>query len=119
MLPTYLSLVCSGSPKMSPSTSDAVGEVFSLDTFSRFLRLYDHARSLIRLHGNYTTLSDPIFFMRAQDSSPTNEPPSGEELAYSLAAAQDAIHTMQPAGPDKDDLQLFKLLWNSAIDVIW
>ncbi|KAF2449503.1 hypothetical protein P171DRAFT_404797 [Karstenula rhodostoma CBS 690.94] len=113
-----LPLVGSILSKMSISTSDVVREAFSLDTFPKFIHLYDHAKSLHRLHGKYTALSDPIIFARATHSTPTYEPPSEEDLAYSFAAAQDAIHTMQPAGPAKDDLQLFKLLWNTAIDVI-
>jgi hypothetical protein len=103
---------------MPPSTSDVVEKAFSLDTFSRFLHMYDHARSLVRLHGKYTTFSDRMIVVRAQNDSSANEPPSDKELAYSLATAQDAIHTMQPTGPAKDDLQFFKLLWGSAIDAI-
>ncbi|KAL5399432.1 hypothetical protein PMIN06_001425 [Paraphaeosphaeria minitans] len=103
---------------MSLSTSDAVSEALSLDTFPKFIHLYDHAKSLIGIHGRYTASSDPIIFERAQNKAPTNKKPSREDLACSFAAAQDAIHAVQPAGPAKDDLELFKLLWEATIDAI-
>ncbi|KAJ4359823.1 uncharacterized protein N0V89_000379 [Didymosphaeria variabile] len=103
---------------MSSSQLDAVVDAIPLDTFSRFIGLFDHVKSLIGLHGEYTTLRDPIIFARAQRAPPTRGPPMEEEVAHSLSAAQDAINTTQPVGPAQEDLQLFKLLWDAAIDAM-
>ncbi|KAL1594406.1 hypothetical protein SLS60_010166 [Paraconiothyrium brasiliense] len=83
-----------------------------------FVSLFDHVKALIGQHGEYTTLRDPIIFTRAQQPSPIPGPPLEEMVAHSLSAAQEAIHTTQPVGPAKEDLQLFKLLWDAAIDAM-
>lgn len=103
---------------MSFTISDAIRKAFSLDTFTKFIYLYDHAKALIGLHGKYTASIDPIIFDRAKNKALTYKPPSEKDLAYSFAAAQDAMYTTQPAGPAKDDLEIFNLLWNAAIDAI-
>lgn len=81
----------------------------------REFSLYGHVRSLIKRHGEYTTIPGLMVFTRTQRSSPVQISLSDRLLDSSLSAAQDAINTPQPVGPSKQDLQLFKRLWDVTI----
>jgi hypothetical protein len=51
-------------------------------------------------------------------STLTAKAPSAKLLVTSFAAAQDAYDSAQPDGPAKEDLQLFTVLWRTAIQVV-
>jgi hypothetical protein len=97
---------------LAPSTS--------LRPIHRFWHLLQHARTLIRLHGPYTTHVNTTVLARSPILRSTNnsKPPSMQLLATSFAAAQDAFGSAQPDGPAKEDLELFAALWKTAIKVV-
>lgn len=107
-------------PILLPATADIVSTSFSLAAIPRFFHLLTHAKTLIQVYGPHTTYSETTIFARAPvpRSTKTTKPASAKLLATSLAAAQDSIHTPQPAGPAREDLQIFKLLWDAAVDVL-
>lgn len=103
-----------------PSTAEVLAASISLDTIPRFLHLLAHAKLLISVHGPYSTQPGTTIFTRAPTQQPmdVSQRPSAKRLATSLAAAQDSIHTDQPAGPAQEDLQAFTLLWHATISVL-
>ena len=103
-----------------PSTAEVVARCATLAPIPRFWHLLHHARTLIRLHGPYTTYENTTVLIRAPTSHPTTElkPPSLRLLITSLAAAQDAYGSAQPDSPAKDDLDLFTALWKTSVQVV-
>ncbi|KAF1957136.1 hypothetical protein CC80DRAFT_390097, partial [Byssothecium circinans] len=99
---------------------EALKQAFSLYPIPRFHHLFAHAKALIRVHGPYTTYAGTTVFTRAPipRSTKTSKPPSLKTIATSFAAAQDSATSAQPAGPSKEDLQVFNLLWSTTIDIL-
>jgi len=101
------------------TTAYIVTKSFSLDPVSRFIHLFTYAKTVIQQYGPHTTLPGTNIFVRSGKPRPdAHELPPPKLVATSLAAAQDALPTTQPAGPAKADLQVFKLLWDATTDVL-
>lgn len=98
--------------------TEDLAEASQLFTISKFYNLLEHSKALIGLYGPYTTHPNTTVFTRA--ARPTSQPcgPSSRCMAISLAAAQDSIGSAQETGPAKDDLRVFKHLWDATVDVL-
>ncbi|KAF1845063.1 uncharacterized protein K460DRAFT_102550 [Cucurbitaria berberidis CBS 394.84] len=101
-----------------PANVDIIREAFRMSDTARFFHLLRQASSLIRLHGPYTTFSGTTAFSPAPVPPPRTTTASVKDVAVSLAAAQDSIDTAQPEGPAKEDLVLFKHLWETTITIL-
>ena len=84
----------------------------------RFRYLLQHTKALIHCHGPYTTHTNTTVFTHAANPSTNPHGPSSKCMATSLAAAQDCIGSAQVPGPAKEDLHIFKHLWDTTIDVL-
>jgi hypothetical protein len=98
----------------SPANATILRDVFKMSTTARFFYLLQHANSLIQCNGPYTTFVDTTVFTRTRQTQPRMNAPSTKELAVSLAAAQDSIGTAQLDSPAKEDLMIFKHLWDAT-----
>jgi hypothetical protein len=103
-------------PSTSASSSNTVilREVFKKSIPARFFYLLQHANILIQQYGPYTTFTGTTVFTRTHQMRPRLNQPSMKELATSLAAAQDSIGSAQLNSPAKDDLMIFKHLWDAT-----
>jgi hypothetical protein len=104
----------------TPSIAEILTRSTSLAPIPRFWYLLPHAKTLIRLHGPYTTHADTTVLSRAftPRSTKTTKPPSAQLLAVSFTAAQDAYGSAQSDGPVQDDLELFAALWETTVQVV-
>ena len=99
----------------TPQANAAVlRDVFKMSTTARFVHLLQHSNTLIQRNGPYTTFIDTTVFTRTRQAQPRLNAPSTKELAVSLAAAQDSIGTAQLDSPAKEDLMIFKHLWDAT-----
>lgn len=89
-----------------------------MSNIERFFHLLRTANSLIGHYGPHTTFSGTTVFTRAPVPRPSTTVPLPEEVALSLAAAQDSINSAQPKGPSNDDLLLFTHLWETTITLL-
>jgi len=80
-----------------------------------FLHLLRQSKALIKVHGPYTTYAGTTVFSRAPMTRDATKEPSAKDLALSLTAAQDCINSAQVEGPAKEDLILFKELWDITL----
>jgi hypothetical protein len=105
---------------VTPSTRTVLATSIWRMPIPKFGHLLAHAKTLIRLHGPHTTYPNTTVLARASvpHLRTTSNAPSAQILATSFAAAQDAHGSAQPDGPAKDDLELFTLLWRTAIHVV-
>jgi hypothetical protein len=105
---------------MLPLNKDVLAEAIPIANIERFLHLLHHAKSLEGRQGPYTKQHNATIFScdvrSPQRSKPQNT--SLKTLALSLAAAQNYTYSAQPDGPTKDDLDVFTLLWASAVTVL-
>jgi hypothetical protein len=117
------------SPALPPATTapDMVAESYleeiarsvdEMPLISRFFYLLDQTKSLVSTHGPYTSYSGTTVFSRAPVASDRPNQVSKKCLAISLAAAQDCAGSAQVDGPAKDDLAVFKDLWETTIAVL-
>lgn len=85
---------------------------------ARFHYFLNHTKRLVQSHGPYTTHTNTTVFTRA--THPQNRPhgPSSKNIATSLAAAQDSLGSAQVPGPAKQDLHIFKHLWDTTVDLL-
>jgi hypothetical protein len=109
------------SPAM-PSTAAVLANSAStsIGPTTRFCRLIDHARRLIRLHGPYTTHDDTTVLKRSHIpySTCATKPISIQVFTASFAAAQNAYGSAQTDGPANEDLELFAALWKAAVETV-
>ncbi|KAF2621643.1 hypothetical protein BU25DRAFT_416018 [Macroventuria anomochaeta] len=101
----------------SPINANILIEASDMPTIARFHYLLHHTKAYIHSHGPYTTHANTTVFTRAANPPTKLYGPSSKCLATSLAAAQDCIGSAQVPGPAKEDLYLFKHLWDTTIDV--
>jgi hypothetical protein len=103
-------------PSIATSQENAaiLRDVFKMSTTARFVCLLQHTNTLIQRNGPYTTFIDTTVFTRTRQAHPRTNPPSTKEFAVSLAAAQDSIGTAQLDSPAKEDLMIFKHLWDAT-----
>jgi hypothetical protein len=104
-----------------PLNKDVLAEAIPIANIKRFLHLLHHAKSSKGRHGPYTKQHNiTTVFSRDVGSSqrPKSQNPSLKILALCLAAAQDCTYSAQPDGPTKDELDVFTLLWASAVTVL-
>jgi hypothetical protein len=101
-----------------PADVDVLTEAAQLPIISKLQYLLRHTKALVHSHGPYTTHTNTTVFIRA--SQPVSKPygPSSRCMASSLAAAQDCIGSAQVTGPAREDLHIFKHLWDTTIDVL-
>lgn len=102
----------------TPANVNVLTEAAHLPTISRFHYLLRHAKVLVHSHGPYTTHANTTVFTRATHPTPKPYGPSSTCMAISLAAAQDCIGSAQVPGPAKEDLHIFKHLWDTTIDIL-
>lgn len=86
-----------------------------MDTFPRFLHLWEHAKCLIHSYGVYRTVPDSSIFTQAEVFAQTHSWPSTEAFARSLATAQDLVLITHPEGAAKDEIEFFNTLWDSTL----
>jgi hypothetical protein len=101
-----------------PSNADVLTEASRMSNIERFLHLWQHTKLLVEKYGPYTTLAGTTVFIRASGVDEVVKDPPIVRLALSLAAAQDCVNSAQPDGPVKDDLLLFKRLWETSITIL-
>lgn len=89
-----------------------------MSNHERFFQLLDQVKGRIREHGPYTKYSRTTVFARAPLPRDVEQELSVEDMAFSLAAAQDCCRTAQPEGPVSDDLLLCERLWETTITVL-
>jgi hypothetical protein len=92
--------------------------VDSLPTIPRYHNLLRQARTLVQAHGRHTTQAGTTIFTRAPVARDSTKQPTAKDLAVSLAAAQDSIGVAHLDGPAKDDLAVFKRLWDTTVDLL-
>ena len=112
-----MSVAASGATT-STENADVSRDAFRMSDIERFFHLLRNAKSLIKVHGPYTTYSGTTVFSRAPIPHESSTVPSVKDIALSLAAAQDSIDSTQPEGPAIDDLALFRRLWETAITIL-
>jgi hypothetical protein len=86
-----------------------------MSTIARFRYLLHHTKDLVHSHGPYATHTNTTVFTRASYPQAKRYGPSSKCLAVSLAAAQDCIGNAQIPGPAKEDLHIFKHLWDTTL----
>lgn len=98
-----------------PANTNVLTDVLHMPTIARFRYLLHHTKGLVHSHGPYATHTGTTVFTRA--SHPRTKPygPSSKCLATSLAAAQDCIGNAQLPGHAKEDLHVFKHLWDTTV----
>lgn len=89
-----------------------------LASIPHFRRILRQAQTLLHAHGPYTTYAGTSVFSRAPIARDDTRALSVEEIANSLAAAQDCIGSAQPEGPAQIDLALFEHLWRMTVSII-
>ncbi|KAJ4324296.1 hypothetical protein N0V94_001354 [Neodidymelliopsis sp. IMI 364377] len=99
----------------SPANANVLTDASHMSTIARFRYLLHYTKDLIHSHGPYATHTNTTVFTRA--SYPRTKPYglSSKCLAASLAAAQDCIGSAQIPGPAKEDLHIFKHLWDTTV----
>ncbi|KAF2801039.1 hypothetical protein K505DRAFT_207556, partial [Melanomma pulvis-pyrius CBS 109.77] len=80
----------------------------------RFRQLLETCTTIIHTHGPYRI--ENHIFKRA--ATPPTDAPLTREIAASLACAQDALPYPQPLGPENDDLQVLKSLWDTTLQIL-
>lgn len=102
----------------SPANAVVLAQASHMSTISRFRFLLQHSKDLIETYGPYTTHENTTVLTRA--TTPRIKPfgPSSKCMATSLAAAQDCIGSAQISGPAKEDLHIFKHLWDTTIELL-
>lgn len=89
-----------------------------MSLISRFHHLLRHCKALIGAHGPYTTHPNTTVLVRATIPRNKSYGPSSRCVATSLAAAQDCIGSAQIPGPAKEDLHVFKHLWETTVELL-
>lgn len=89
-----------------------------MDTFPRFVHLWEHAKCLINYYGANRTVPDSSIFTQAEVFAQTQSWPSTEAFARSLATAQDLVLITPPKGVAKDEIEFFNTLWDATTDVL-
>lgn len=84
----------------------------------KFRETLGETQSLLRVHGPYTIYAGTSVFSRAPIPRDSSKDVSTEEMARSLAAAQDCFGSAQPKGPARDDLAVFEQLWRITVSVL-
>ncbi|KAJ4989718.1 hypothetical protein SVAN01_04748 [Stagonosporopsis vannaccii] len=102
----------------TPANAVVLAEASQMLTISRFHYLLQHSKALVQAHGPYKTHKNTTVLTRAM--TPRTKPygPSSKCMATSLAAAQDCIGSAQVPGPAKEDLHVFKHLWDTTVELL-
>ncbi|KAH7082961.1 hypothetical protein BKA63DRAFT_486375 [Paraphoma chrysanthemicola] len=90
----------------------------AMPTLARFFHLLCQSKALIEVHGSYTTFAGTTVFSRAPLARNHMTNASAKDIALSLAAAHDSVGSAQIEGPAKDDLAVFKCLWDTTVDML-
>ena len=107
------------SPTTASSTNaNILVDASHLPTIARFHFLLNHSKALVHSYGPYTTHTGTTVFTRADPPRPRPYGPSSRCIATSIAAAQDSVGSAQLPGLAKEDLHVFKYLWDTTVDVL-
>lgn len=99
----------------SQANANVLTDSLHMPTIRRFRYLLQHTKGLVHFHGPYATHAGTTVFTRATHPHTKPYGPSSKCLATSLAAAQDCIGSAQIHGPAKEDLHIFKHLWDATV----
>ncbi|KAH6633240.1 hypothetical protein C7974DRAFT_168025 [Boeremia exigua] len=102
----------------TPANATVLTNASHMPTITRFHYLLQHSKSLVCAHGPYTTYPNTTVFTRATNPPVKPFGPSSRCMATSLAAAQDCIGSAQLPGPAKEDLHVFKHLWDTTVELL-
>ncbi|KAJ8115519.1 hypothetical protein OPT61_g2842 [Boeremia exigua] len=102
----------------TPANNIILANALHMPKISRFHYLLKHSRILINSHGPYMTHPNTTVLTRARRASAKSYGPSSKCMARSLAAAQDCIGSVQVPGPAKEDLHIFKHLWDTTVELL-
>jgi hypothetical protein len=106
------------SPVADPSNQLCVHALENMPIIPRFLHLLRQSKALIEAHGPHTTFTGTTVFSRAPLARNRTKDVSTKDFALSLAAAQDSAGSAQIDGPAKEDLAVFRYLWDTTVEVL-
>lgn len=100
------------------ANADVHPDSLRMSTIQHFFDVLHNVKSLVSMHGPYTTIRDTAMFTRAPVPRTCKTIASTKDLAISFAAAQDSLDGLQLDGPANNDLVLFGDLWETAIAIL-
>jgi hypothetical protein len=106
------------SPVADPSNQLCVHALENMPIIPRFLHLLRQSKALIEAHGPHTTFTGTTVFSRAPLARNRTKDVSTKDFALCLAAAQDSAGSAQIDGPSKEDLTVFRYLWDTTVEVL-
>ncbi len=107
-------------PLTTATTANTIilANALRMPIISRFHYLLNQSKTLVRSHGPYLTYTNTTVFTRATSALIKPRGPSSRCMAASLAAAQDCVGSAQVPGPAKEDLHIFKHLWETTVELL-